>query len=120
MDSDHGSHAGRSSGARGGKKRGRGGTSPSAPKAAKTISKAALKRAEKAEAAERKVFEAAYAAEMRSRLSVKLPPVPAGTTRRQLKHPTEDNLAHWSHHCGCDTVADPILAACGSGLVTFS
>ena len=102
-----------------GKKRGRGG-SPSAPKAVKVVSKAAQRRADKESAVERAGYEAAYAAAMRSSLSVKLPPVPPGTVRRQLKYPTEDNLREWSHHCGCSTVADPILAACGAGLVSFT
>ena len=132
-DSDHDSHAGgRRGGSPGGraagggrsssgKKRGRGGSpSASAAPKVKAVSKAAQRRAEKAAASERAGYEAAYAAAMRTSLSVKLPPVPPGTVRRQLKHPTEDNLAHWSHHCGCSTVADTILAACGEGLVSFS
>lgn len=132
-DSDHDSHAGgRRGGSPGGraagggrsssgKKRGRGGSpSASAAPKVKAVSKAAQRRAEKAAASERAGYEAAYAAAMRTSLSVKLPPVTPGTVRRQLKHPTEDNLAHWSHHCGCSTVADTILAACGEGLVSFS
>jgi fluoride ion exporter CrcB/FEX len=50
-----------------------------------------------------------------------LPPVPAGTHRRQLKFPGEDDLKNWSHHEGVSGIgeADAVLSAIGGDLVSF-
>jgi hypothetical protein len=105
-----------------GKKRSRSKQGGARAKGAATavLSKAAQKRAEKAAAAERTQYEQAFARAVKESLSAELPVVPPGTVRRQLKHPSEDDLRCWSHHCGCATVADPILAAVGQDLVSFT
>ena len=90
-------------------------------KAARAPSKASSAR----EARERKLADKAFETQMMAAFkesrTTKLADVPAGTARRQLKQPGEEDLVNWSHHLGVAGLAgkDPLLAAAGGDLVSF-